>query len=134
MPKISTVALWAIAVIAIVAMAVLFAYILFYSNLPFDGQLWWMGLVSLVLALAYYLVYAGTGDRKIIRPFSEALFVIGFGSYYGSIAANHDTPFWKLAWFLVLSILVVITLFFIFRMSRQAEREAIRKSQRRLTP
>ena len=133
-PKLSNLALWSIAAIAIIAMAGVFAYILFVSGLPFTTQLWWMGITGLILALAYYLVYAATGDRKITRPMAEALFVIGMGCFYGSVAVGPSDNLTKLIFFVLISILLVIVLVAIFMMARGAERDAIRKSQRRLTP
>jgi FtsH-binding integral membrane protein len=134
MPKLSSVVLLAIAAIAVIVIAAIFGYILFFSGQPLTSQLWWMGFSGLIFALVFYFVYAATNDRRISRPLAGAFFVIGVGSYYGSLFTNGDTSIGKLLWMVLLSILVVIVLATIFWMSRQTERDAIRKNQRRLTP
>ncbi len=114
-PKVSSLALYAIAAIAIIAIAALFGYILFVSGLSFTTQLWWMGICGLIVAFLFYMVYAATHNRTVTFPLAGAFFVIGIGSFYGSI-------------------FVVIILATIWSMARHTERDAIRKSQRKVTP
>ncbi len=133
-PKLSSLALLAIAAIAIFLIAGIFGYILFLSRVPFDSQLWWMGVTSMIFALAFYLVYGATKDRRYARPLAGAFFLIGAGSFYASVFANPDPSGTKMTWLIVLSLLILIVLVAIFRMSRQTEMDAIRRSQRKLTP
>lgn len=134
-PKLSSLALYAIAAIAIIAIAAIFGFILFASNLSFTSQLWWMGVCGLIFALLFYMVYASTHNRSVAFPLAGAFFVIGVGSFYGSVLVDSNQgSLGKLAFSLILSVFVVIVLVTIFYMSRQSERDAMRKSQRRITP
>lgn len=134
-PKISSLALYAIAGIAIVAIAGIFGFILFASGLSFTSQLWWMGLCGLIFALIFYMVYASTHNRTITFPLAGAFFVIGVGSFYGSIFVDPaSSGLNKLVLAVILSIFILIVLVTIFYMSRETEGDAIRKSQRRITP
>ncbi len=133
-PKLSTLALAAIAGIAVLVIASVFGFILFVSGMILSAQLWWMGLCSLLFALVFFFAYAATEEKKIIRPLAGAFFVIGVGSYYGAVFTNHDSGLVQLLWIVLLSVFVVVVLFAVFWSSRETERDAIRKSQRRVTP
>lgn len=134
-PKLSSLALYAIAAIAVIAIAAIFGFILFASGLSFTSKLWWMGVCGLVFALIFYMVYASTHNRMVAFPLAGAFFVIGIGSFYGSVFVNDaETSGGKLLWGLVISIFVVIVLLTVFYMARQSERDAIRKGQRKVTP
>lgn len=133
-PKLSKVVLYAILAIAIVVIAAIFGFILVYV-VGLTNQLWWMGLVSLIFALVFYLVFAATHNRTIVMPLSAAFFVIGIGSFYGSILANPGSgALNQLVLMVIESIFVVIVLAAIYVMSHQAEGDKARKSQRRITP
>jgi uncharacterized membrane protein len=94
-----------------------------------------MGLSGLIFALLFYMVYASTHNRSVAFPLAGAFFVIGVGSFYGSIFADsNQSNLGKLVLALILSVFVVIVLVTIFYMARSSERDAIRKSQRRVTP
>src|SRR5436309_2958046 len=84
-PKLSTTVLLAMAAISAVVLAAIFAYILFIAVLRIDERLWWTGLCSMIFALGFFFLYASTHDRKIARPLAGGFFVIGAGSFYGSI-------------------------------------------------
>ena len=134
-PKLSALALYGIAGIAVVAIAAIFGYILFVSGLSFTSQLWWMGIAGLVFAFLFYVVYAATHNRSVAFPLSGAFFVIAAGSFYGSIFVDAaQSSLGKLVLSLILSIFVVIVLLAMFYMFRGEERDAIRKSQRKVTP
>ncbi len=134
-PRISSLALYAIAGIAVIAIAAIFGFILFLSGLTFTTQLWWMGICGLIFALVFYMVYASTHNRSIAFPLAGAFFVIGIGSFYGSIFVDaNQSNFGKLALSVILSIFVVIVLVTIWYMARNTERDAVRKSQRKVTP
>ena len=133
-PKLSSAVLYAIAAICIVVIAAIFGFILLYVG-GLTHQLWWMGLCSLIFALIFYMVFASTHNRTVAMPLAGAFFVIGVGSFYGSIAVDPNSDaFGKLILTVILSVFVVIVLVTIFYMARQGERDAIRKSQRRVTP
>lgn len=134
MPKLSTVALAAIAGIAVLVIAIVFGFILFVPGVIFSARLWWMGFCSLIFALVFFFVYASTDEKKVIRPMAGAFFVIGVGSYYGAIFTNTDSGLVQVLWIVLLSVFVVVVLFAIFWSSRETERDAIRKSQRKVTP
>jgi uncharacterized membrane protein len=134
-PKISSLALYAIAAIGVIAIGGVFGYILFASGLSFTSQLWWMGVCGLIFSLLFYMVYASTHNRTITFPLAGAFFVIGVGSFYGSILVDENQGgLGKLVLSVILSIFVVIILGTIYYMSRQSERDAVRKSQRKVTP
>lgn len=135
MPKLSTTVLLAIAAIGVAVLAAVFGFILFVaSGLRIDERLWWTGLASMIFALGFFMLFAATNDRKIARPLAGGFFVIGAGSFYGSIFTGGASDVLKLAYMIVLSILVVIVLVATFVMARDAERDAIRKAQRRHIP
>src|SRR5207247_10386004 len=66
-PKLSTTVLLAIAGIGAVVLASIFGYILFIATLRLDERLWWIGFCSILFALAFFLLYAATHDRKIAQ-------------------------------------------------------------------
>src|SRR5438093_9716399 len=133
-PKLSTTVLLAMAAISAVVLAAIFAYILFIAVLRIDERLWWTGLCSMIFALGFFFLYASTHDRKIARPLAGGFFVIGAGSFYGSIFSGGASDLGKLLYLILLSVLVIIVLAAIFVMARDAERDAIRKAQRRHIP
>src|SRR2546427_9037313 len=85
-PKLSTTVLLAMGAIATIVLVAIFAYILFVERtLRIDERLWWTGLASMIFALGFYLMFAATHDRTIARPLAGGFFVVGAGSFYGSI-------------------------------------------------
>src|SRR2546423_2538562 len=90
-PNLSTTVLLAMAAIGIVVLASIFAFILFVAILRIDERLWWTGFASMLFALAFYLLFAATHDRKLARPLAGGFFVIGAGSFYGSIFTGGAT-------------------------------------------
>lgn len=133
-PRLSSVILMAIGAIAVIVIASIFGYILFLSGMGFSSQLWWMGFSSGVFAVVFYLVYAGTHDPRFSRPLAAAFFVISAGSFYGAIFTNGDSTLLKVIWLVLFSILVVGALAGLFFLIRGSERDAIRRSQRKITP
>jgi lysylphosphatidylglycerol synthetase-like protein (DUF2156 family) len=132
--KLSKVVLYAMLAIAVVVIAAIFGFILVYVA-GFTHQLWWMGLTSLIFAFVWYLVYMGSHNRTIAMPLSAAFFVIGMGSFYGSIAVDPvSDALNKLILMVIESIFAVIVLTAIWTMSRQSEQDKVRKSQRKVTP
>jgi predicted neutral ceramidase superfamily lipid hydrolase len=132
--RLSSVVLLAIAAIGTFVLAAIYGYILTVLSADLDTRLWWIGFVSTIFAVAFYLLYAATADRRVLRPLSGAFFVISVGGFYASIFTNQDAEFTKLVWAIVLSILVVAALVGIYVMSREGEADAVRHAQRRLTP
>jgi len=88
----------------------------------------------MIFALGFYMMFAATHDRMIARPLAGGFFVVGAGSFYGSIFAGNSSDFAKLMYLILLSILVMIVLGAIFVMARDAEKEAVRRAQRKYTP
>ncbi|HYM40457.1 MAG TPA: hypothetical protein VEY12_10040 [Thermoplasmata archaeon] len=132
--KLSKLILYVMLAIAVVVIAAIFGFILVYVA-GLTHQLWWMGLTSLIFALIWYMVYMGSHNRTIAFPLSAAFFVIGIGSFYGSIASDPvSDPLNKLILMVIESIFVVIVLTAIWTMSRQSEEDKVRKSQRKVTP
>ena len=135
MPTLSTTVLLAMAAIGAIVLASIFGFILFVATgLRIDERLWYTGLASIIFAFAFYMLYAVTHDRRVARPLAGAFFVIGAGSFYGSIFTGGSSDLAKLLYLILLSVLVVIVLAAIFVMARDAERDAIRKAQRRHIP
>lgn len=133
-PKLSSTALYAIVGISIAVIVAIFGAILLFYTGGLSNQLWLIGLCGLVFALLFYLVFAATHNRTIAGTMAGAFFVIGAGAFYGSIAVGTGDGANKLLWMVFLSVFVVIVLAVIFYMSSQGERDAIRKSQRKVTP
>jgi len=134
-PKLSTAVLIAMGGIAALVLASIFAYVLFLSTMRIDERLWWTGLASFIFAAVFFLVYAATHDRMIVRPLAAGFFLVGAGSFYGSIFTNNaGGSLLNLIWLILLSIVVLGLLVGIFVMAKDAERDAVRKAQRRLTP
>ena len=107
-PKISSLALYAIAAIGVIAIAGIFGYILFASGLPYTTQLWWMAICSLIFSLLFYMVYASTHNKSITFPLSGAFFVIGIGSFYGSIFVDaNQSSLGKLVLAVILAAIVL---------------------------
>ncbi len=132
--RLSKLVLYVMLAIAVVVIAAIFGFILVYVG-GLTHQLWWMGLTSLIFALVWYLVYMGSHNRTIAYPLAGAFFVIGIGSFYGSIASDPiSDPLNKLILMVLESIFVVIVLTAIWTMSRQSEEDRVRKSQRKVTP
>ena len=135
MPKLSTTVLLAMGAIATIVLVAIFAYILFVAPaLRIDERLWWTGLASIIFALGFYMMFAATHDRMIARPLAGGFFVVGAGSFYGSIFTGGANDFTKLMYLILLSILVMIVLGAIFVMAKDAERDAVRQAQRRYIP
>jgi hypothetical protein len=134
LPRLSTTVLIAMAAIGSILLASIFGYILFVARLRLDEQLWWTGLASAVFALGFFLLFAATHDRRIARPLAGAFFVISAGAFYGSIFTGGSDSIAKLAYTIILSILVMIALGAIFVMARDSEQDAIRKARRRHIP
>jgi uncharacterized membrane protein YbhN (UPF0104 family) len=135
LPTLSTTVLLAIAAIGIVVLAAIFGFILFVAVGPrIDERLWWTGFASVIFAFAFYLLFAATHDRKLARPLAGGFFVIGAGSFYGSIFTGGSSDLAKLLYLILLSVLVIVVLGAIFVMARDAERDAIRKAQRKHIP
>jgi len=134
-PKLSTTVLLAMGAIATIVLVAIFAYILFVAPaLRIDERLWWTGLASIIFALGFYMMFAATHDRMIARPLAGGFFVVGAGSFYGSIFTGGANDFTKLMYLILLSILVMIVLGAIFVMAKDAERDAVRQAQRRYIP
>jgi peptidoglycan/LPS O-acetylase OafA/YrhL len=134
LPRLSTTVLLAMGAIAAVVLASIFGYILFVAHLRLDEQLWWTGFASLLFSLGFFLLYGVTHDRRIARPLAGGFFVISAASYCGSIFTGGSSDVSKLVYLIVLSIFVMIVLAAIFVMARDAEKDAIRKAQRRHIP
>ncbi len=133
-PRMSKLMLYVILAIALVVIAAIFGFILVYVA-GFTNQLWWMGLMGLIFAFVFYWVFAATHNRTIVMPLSAAFFVIGIGSFYGSILADPNSDgLNKLVLIVIESIFVVIVLTAIYLMTRQGEQDKVRKSQRKVTP
>ncbi|HKZ98916.1 MAG TPA: hypothetical protein VJ326_04925 [Thermoplasmata archaeon] len=134
MLRLSSVVLIAIAAIGTFVLAAIYGYILLVFSGDFDTRLWWIGLVSAIFALGFYILYAATANRTILRPLAGAFFAISVGGFYASIFSNQDGEFTKLVWAIVLSVLTVAALAGIYMMTREGEADAMRRAQRRLTP
>src|SRR3989449_1979452 len=89
--KLSTTVLLAMGAIATIVLVAIFAYILLVARLRLDEQLWWTGLTSMIFALGFYMMYAATHDRMIARPLAGGFFVVGAGSFYGSIFPGNSS-------------------------------------------
>src|SRR2546430_14178202 len=105
-PKLSTTVLLAMGAIATIVLVAIFAYILFVAPaLRIDERLWWTGLASMIFALGFYMMFAATHDRTIARPLAGGVFVVGAGSFYGSIFTGGSGDFPELMVLFLLSIL-----------------------------
>src|SRR3989441_8462610 len=125
-PKLSTTVLLAMGAIATIVLVAIFAYILFVAPaLRIDERLWWTGLTSMIFALGFYMMFAATHDRMIGRPLAGGFFVVGAGSFYGSVFTGGSNDFAELMYLLLLSILVMIVLGAFFVMASDSQKVAI---------
>src|SRR3989449_11043953 len=121
--------------IGTIVLVAIFAYILFVAPaLPIDERLWWTGLASMIFALGFYMMYAATHDRTIARPLAGGFFVVGAGSFYGSIFTGGSNDFAKLMYPILLSIPVKIVPRAIFVLAEDAGKENGRPGQRKYNP
>src|SRR2546430_15111144 len=128
-PKLSTTVLLAMGAIATIVLVAIFAYILFVERtLRIDERLWWTGLASMAFALGFYMMFAATHDRMIARPLAGGFFVVGAGSFYGSIFTGGAGGLAKLMYFIPLSILVIIVPRAVFLVGEDAGRDAGRQA------
>src|SRR5437667_11731769 len=134
LPTLSTTVLLAMAAIGVVVLASIFGFILFIANLRIDERLWWTGLASMIFAFAFYLMFAATHDRTLARPPAGGFFVIGAGSFYGSIFTGGAGDAGKLLYLMLSSVLVVIVRGAIFVIAGDADEDATRKAPRRSIP
>src|SRR2546426_4134737 len=130
-PKLSTTVLLAMGAIATIVLVAIFAYILLVARLRLDEQLWWTGLTSMIFALGFYMMYAATHDRMIARPLAGGFFVVGAGSFYGSIFTGGPSGLAKLLYLLLPALPVLIVFGAVFVMAKDAERYAVRHAPRR---
>src|SRR2546428_12423810 len=133
-PKLSTTVLLAMGAIATIVLVAIFAYILLVARLRLDEQLWWTGLTSMIFALGFYMMYAATHDRMIARPLAGGFFVVGAGSFYGSIFTGNSSDFAKLLDLILLSILVMLAPGAILVMASVAVEDAVGVAQREDLP
>src|SRR2546429_9982301 len=134
-PKLSTTVLLAMGAIATIVLVAIFAYILFVAPaLRIDERLWWTGLASMVFALGFYMMFAATHDRMIARPLAGGFFVVGAGSFYGSIFTGGGGGFAEILDLILLSSLVMIVLRGVFCMGKEPEGEPGRQGPRRGNP
>ena len=134
-PKLSTTVLLAMAAIGVFVLAAIFGYILLVApGLRTDQRLWWTGFASMIFALGFYMLYASTHERRVARPLAGGFFVVGAGSFYGSIFTGDASDLAKLLYLILLSVLVIVVLGAIFVMARDAERDAVRRAQRKHIP
>src|SRR5256885_11873118 len=131
MPTLSTTVLLAMAAIGVVVLAAIFGFILFIANLRIDERLWWTGLASMIFAFAFYLMFAATHDRKLARPLAGGFFVIGAGSFYGSIFTGGAGDAGKLVYLVLLFVLVGILPCAVFVIAQDAGHDAILQAMRR---
>src|SRR5436309_13414402 len=104
--------------IATIVLVAIFAYILLVARLRLDERLWWTGLASMVFALGFYMMFAATHDRMIARPLAGGFFVVGAGSFYGSIFTGGASDFAKPMYLILLSIFSMIVRVAIFGMAK----------------
>src|SRR5947208_4646101 len=133
-PKLWRTVLLAMGAIGTIVLVAIFAYILLVARLRLDERLWWTGLASIIFALGFYMMFAATHDRTIARPLAGGFFVVGAGSFYGSIFTGGANDFTKLMYLILLSILVMIVLGAIFVMAKDAEKDMVRRAQRKYIP
>jgi len=133
-PKLSTTVLMAIGAIGTIVLASVFGFILFVATMRIDERLWWTGFCSMIFAFGFYMLFAATHDRRIAQPLAGGFFVIGAGSFYGSIFTGGSGDLAKLLYLVLLSVLVIIVLGAILVMTRDAERDAVRRARRRHIP
>src|SRR2546429_5983121 len=131
-PKLSTTVLLAMGAIATIVLVAIFAYILFVAPaLRIDERLWWTGLASMVFALGFYMMYAATHDRMIARPLAGGFFVVGAGSFYGSIFTGGSNDFAEPMDLILLSVLLMILLAAIFFLAQDARKDMVRRALRK---
>ena len=131
----SKAALAVISFLGFFIIALIYLYIFRSSRMPNDwDKYWWAGLVGFIFALIFYLVHAGISEEPVTRILSGAFFALGAMFLYASIALNQGyQPNDRIMWLIVLSLIVIIVLVFVWRMSVQSAEDEVRRARRRRT-
>jgi len=131
---ISKAALAIIAFLGFFIIGLIYLYIFIYSGLSEADTYWWSGLVGFIFAFVFYIVHSAIREEPITRALSGAFFVIGAMFFYATIAFNSGySPADRIIWLIVLSVIVIVVLVFIWRMSVQRTADDERRARRQRT-
>ena len=131
--SLSTVALAAVAGLAFLIIALIYAYIFFVSGMDIISAYWWAGFVGFIFALIFFLVHAAV-EEPVTRIISGTFFVLGAVFFYASVGFGTADAGSKILWVIVLSVIVLVVLLFVWRMSSQAAADEQRRAMRKRTP
>lgn len=130
----SSVALAVIIGLAALIVALIYLFIFKYSGMAESSMYWWSGFVGFVFALAFYMVHASIKEEPITRIMSGVFFALGAMFFYAAILVGTNDPGMAITWIIVLSLIVMIVLVLVWRMSVQREADEARRAARHRTP
>ncbi len=133
-PRTSTAVLAVVAFLAFFVIAMIYAWIFFFSGMAFESACWWAGLVGFIFAFVFFMVHAASREDPVSRIVSITFFVLGAVFFYSAILlGNYDTG-GRILWLIVLSVMVMVILLFVWRLSVQKEADDYRRAMRKRTP
>jgi len=133
-PRPSMAILAVITALAFVVIALIYLWIFIFSGIPFESACWWAGLVGFIFAFVFFMVHAASREEPISRIVSVMFFVLGAVFFYSAILLGGSDTGSRIFWLIVLSILVMVILLFVWRMSVQKEADDYRRAMRKRTP
>ncbi len=114
--------------------ALIYVFIFTISGLPEASKYWWAGLTGFIFALIFYMVHASIKEEPVTRIISGVFFALGAVFFYASIMVGVTDPGMLITWLIVLSVIVIVVLVAVWRMSAQREADDARRAARRRTP
>ena len=136
-PKgLSSVVLAIIVGLAALIIALIYVYIFAFSGtgISESSRYWWSGFVGFIFALIFYMVHASIREEPITRIISGVFFALGALFFYAAILVGTSDPGMAITWIILLSVIVMIVLVLVWRMSVQREADEARKAARHRTP
>ncbi len=130
----SKTALALIAVIGFFIIGLIYLFIFVYSGMKDVDTYWWSGLVGFIFAFVFYIVHSSIREEPVTRILSGLFFVLGAAFFYAAIGLNPAyTPGDRILWLIVLSIIVLVVLVLVWRMSMQRTADEERRARRQRT-
>jgi len=130
----SSVALAVIIGLSGLIIALIYLFIFAFSGISETSKYWWSGLVGFIFAFIFYMVHASIREEPVTRIMSGVFFALGAVFFYASIMVGVTDPGMLITWLIVLSLIVIVVLVLVWRMSAQREADEARKAARRRTP
>jgi len=131
--SLSTAALAAVAILAFFIIGLIYVYIFVFSGMDIVSAYWWSGFVGFIFAFIFYLVHAAV-EEPVTRIISGTFFALGAMFFYAAIGFGSGDPNSKILWLIVLSVIVLVVLLFVWRLTSQGAADDQRRAMRKRTP